>query len=54
MTANRCTSCGSELKADPMSVEFPCPGCFEQSVGRCGRCKKLSREYKCVCGFIGP
>ena len=36
-------------------VIFKCPQCGEDTIIRCGRCKKLSRPYKCPkCSFEGP
>ncbi|HIJ98661.1 TPA: DUF1610 domain-containing protein [archaeon] len=54
MKTVHCTSCGTELRADTSSVELICPSCGKNKIGRCGRCKKLSREYTCECGFVGP
>ena len=51
----KCTTCGANLDAEEIKVEFPCPNCGESTIGRCQRCKKLSREYACPkCGFVGP
>jgi len=50
-----CTSCGNVLEAQNVSARFPCPGCGEETIGRCTVCKKLSRTYECKkCGFQGP
>lgn len=54
MEKEECTSCGRNLNAADTFVEFSCPECGE-TVARCGRCKKLAREYECPeCGFTGP
>ncbi|MFH1450556.1 MAG: zinc finger domain-containing protein [archaeon] len=50
-----CTSCGANLQAENKKAEFKCPQCSEVVIGRCERCKKLSRTYTCSgCGFVGP
>ncbi|MFB6191060.1 MAG: zinc finger domain-containing protein [Candidatus Nanohaloarchaea archaeon] len=54
MENEECTSCGRNLKAAETFVEFGCPECGE-TISRCGKCKKLAREYECPeCGFTGP
>jgi len=50
-----CTSCGANLQAEGIKAEFKCPKCGEDTIGRCERCKKLSRPYTCSkCKFVGP
>ena len=44
-----CISCGSRICA----VKFPCPKC-KKEIGRCEKCRKISIEYKCDCGYVGP
>ncbi len=45
-----CISCGKET-AD--GVKFPCPKCGKD-IFRCNKCRTLSIEYKCKCGYQGP
>ncbi|MGC9309960.1 MAG: zinc finger domain-containing protein [Candidatus Nanoarchaeia archaeon] len=45
-----CSSCGQETNK---GVSFPCPKCNEK-ITRCDRCRELSIEYQCKCGFKGP
>jgi len=50
-----CTSCGANLEAEKIKAEFDCPSCGEIRIGRCERCKKMSRPYVCSgCSFEGP
>ena len=49
----RCSTCGARVVIGEGAVKFPCPYCDELIV-RCARCRKLAREYKSKCGFIGP
>jgi hypothetical protein len=46
----KCISCDKEKSR---GVSFPCPKC-KQNIFRCDKCKALSIEYKCECGFVGP
>ncbi|MFO7872849.1 MAG: zinc finger domain-containing protein [Candidatus Undinarchaeales archaeon] len=51
----KCSSCGTNLQTEEVKVELKCPECGEGKIGRCKRCKKLSRQYTCSkCGFVGP
>jgi len=46
----KCISC----KKDTQDViGFNCPKC-KVELFRCARCRTLSVDYKCVCGFEGP
>ncbi|MFH1751517.1 MAG: zinc finger domain-containing protein [archaeon] len=47
-----CSSCNKEVTND--FVEFECPGCSKKRIVRCEKCRALSKEYKCSCGFVGP
>ena len=50
----KCISCGIPL-IDCKSVVFSCPGCGEEDIGRCPRCRDQSVTYTCEgCGFQGP
>lgn len=49
----RCSTCGARVIIGEGAVKFPCPYCDELIV-RCARCRKLAREYKSKCGFVGP
>jgi predicted RNA-binding Zn-ribbon protein involved in translation (DUF1610 family) len=46
----KCLSCKKD-KQD--CVKFHCPKC-DKSIFRCEKCRDISIEYKCVCGFVGP
>jgi predicted RNA-binding Zn-ribbon protein involved in translation (DUF1610 family) len=46
----KCVSCGKE---STKGVKFKCPECGEE-VYRCDKCRSLSIEYKCKCGYVGP
>jgi len=46
----RCISCKKQAES---GVIFPCPECKKQ-LFRCNKCRNLSIEYKCECGFKGP
>lgn len=46
----KCTSCKKETTE---GVLFPCPECKEE-VFRCSKCRALSIEYNCKCGYKGP
>jgi len=51
----KCTGCNREISQDGKAVKFPCPGCGEEIIWRCGKCRTLSNEYECPeCGFVGP
>ena len=50
-----CNSCKADISIVPKSVEFSCPNCGNIKIIRCGKCRKISAEYKCEeCGFVGP
>ena len=40
-------------KKSQESIKFPCPGC-KKEIMRCNKCRTLSIEYKCKCGYTGP
>lgn len=46
----KCTSCEKETTE---GVEFECPKC-NNKIFRCTKCRELSIDYKCKCGFVGP
>ncbi len=46
----KCTSCKKETHD---CVKFKCPKCKED-LYRCSKCRTLSIEYLCACGFKGP
>jgi hypothetical protein len=46
----KCSSCGNETTD---LVKLKCPNCGEE-ITRCNKCKGLSIEYECKCGFAGP
>lgn len=46
----KCISCNKRTQE---SVKFPCPKC-KNEIRRCNKCRSLSIEYKCSCGFVGP
>lgn len=48
-----CKTCGARAVIGSGAVKFPCPYCDELIV-RCAKCRRLGREYKSSCGFIGP
>lgn len=45
-----CKSCAIKISK---GIVFPCPKC-KKEIYRCTKCRKLSIEYKCDCGFAGP
>ncbi|VVB80518.1 Uncharacterised protein [uncultured archaeon] len=47
----KCTSCGNESGE---VIKFNCPRCNKKLMQRCDKCRSLSIEYKCPCGFEGP
>ncbi|HEY4673615.1 MAG: zinc finger domain-containing protein [Thaumarchaeota archaeon] len=50
-----CSSCNKPVLPGEKAVKFYCPECGESLMWRCEKCRKFSREYKCVnCGFQGP
>lgn len=50
----KCASCGKKVEAEPVWVEFKCPGCGKESIIRCDKCKRMENQYTCKCGFTGP
>lgn len=46
----KCCSCGKESR---VGVKFPCPKC-KKELFRCDRCRQISIDYKCSCGYEGP
>lgn len=48
----KCFSCGKELENE--GVIFKCPYCEKRNIARCAKCRKVSVNYKCECGFEGP
>lgn len=46
----KCVSCGKETED---CVKFPCPEC-KKEISRCNKCRGLSIEFKCGCGYQGP
>lgn len=46
----KCISCGKETTK---GILFPCPKCKEK-IFRCEKCRNLSKEYECKCGYKGP
>ncbi|MFH1773397.1 MAG: zinc finger domain-containing protein [Methanobacteriota archaeon] len=49
----RCISCGAYITIGDGSVKFPCPEC-DEIIGRCTRCRDLSKKFVSKCGFVGP
>ncbi|MCP8307260.1 MAG: DUF1610 domain-containing protein [archaeon] len=50
-----CTSCNRPIMPGEKAVKFYCSNCGQVLIWRCERCRKFSREYKCInCAFIGP
>jgi LSD1 subclass zinc finger protein len=50
-----CTSCNRPIMPSEAASKFHCPNCQQVFVWRCEKCRKFSREYKCVnCSFEGP
>ncbi|PIU75892.1 RNA-binding protein [Candidatus Pacearchaeota archaeon CG06_land_8_20_14_3_00_35_12] len=47
----KCLSCKEMIEKN--GSKFPCPKC-KVEIARCNKCKKLSVQYKCKCGFEGP
>lgn len=47
----KCKSCDSEL--DNGAVVLECPNC-QTKIARCNKCRNLSIEFECKCGFKGP
>jgi len=45
-----CISCNKET-AD--GVKLNCPEC-DNAIFRCAKCRGLSIEYSCKCGYKGP
>ncbi len=54
MAPDECVTCGKNREAAESFVVFPCPGCGDEEVARCRRCKQLRNAYECDCGFAGP
>lgn len=46
----KCISCSKDSQE---CVKITCPNCKE-TILRCDRCRSLSIEFKCQCGFQGP
>tara|TARA_Y100000034_G_C6570074_1_gene247024 strand:+ start:223 stop:369 length:147 start_codon:yes stop_codon:yes gene_type:complete len=46
----QCTSCKKETQH---AVKLKCPNCGEEIL-RCHKCRGLSIEYECECGYQGP
>jgi len=50
-----CTSCKSKLIGTSGSVKFKCPGCDNETIVRCSKCRNNSINYICKdCSFRGP
>ncbi|MCP8310525.1 MAG: zinc finger domain-containing protein [Candidatus Methylarchaceae archaeon HK02M1] len=50
-----CTSCNRPIAPGEKAVKFYCLNCGQVVIWRCEKCRKFSRDYKCInCGFIGP
>ena len=50
-----CSSCNKPIMPGDKASRFNCPECGDILVWRCEKCRKFSREYRCInCGFEGP